>query len=70
MMSTLSMLFSTAHTPIQFLFAGDMSPYSQRQRAQDISTFLQQNNKILFFLHELIVVYEQASTSWLKAFPC
>ena len=26
-----SMLFSTAHTPIQCLFAGDMSPYSQRQ---------------------------------------
>ena len=26
-----SMLLSTAHTPIQCLFAGDMSPYSQRQ---------------------------------------
>jgi len=25
-----SMLFSTTHTPIQCLFAGDMSPYSQR----------------------------------------
>ena len=26
-----SMLFYTAHNPIQCLFAGDMSPYSQRQ---------------------------------------
>ena len=26
-----SMLFSTAHTPIQCLFAVDMSPYSQKQ---------------------------------------
>ena len=26
-----SMLFSTVHTPIQCLFAADMSPYSQRQ---------------------------------------
>ena len=27
-----SILFSAAHTPMQCLFAGDMSPYSQRQQ--------------------------------------
>jgi hypothetical protein len=41
--------------------------------AQKMFTFLSQNNnKLYFFLHELIVLYEQASsrTSWLKAFFC
>jgi len=41
--------------------------------AHDVSTFLSQNNnKLYFFLHELIAFYEQASsrTSWLKALLC
>jgi len=39
--------------------------------AQEMFTFLSQNNnKLYFFLHELIALYEQASsrTSWLRAF--
>jgi len=56
-----SMLYSTAHTPIQCLFAGDMSPYSQRQEHR-MFTYLHQNNKKFdFFLHELIVFYELSS---------
>jgi len=36
-----------------------------------VSAFLgQENNKLYFFLHALVVFYEQASSraSWLKAF--
>ena len=42
-------------------------------RAQDVSTFLHQNNiKLYFFLHELNVFYEQVSsrTLCMKAFSC
>jgi len=57
-----SMLLSTADHPTQCLFTGETSPYSQRQE-QDVSTLLHQNNKkVHFSLHELIVFYEQASS--------
>ena len=49
----ISMLISTAHTPIQCLFAGDTSPYSQEHRM--FSLFCTTSNKLYFFLHELFL---------------
>ena len=45
-----SMLFSTAHTPIQCLFAGDISPYPQRQEHRMFLLFCTRTTTI-FFLH-------------------
>jgi hypothetical protein len=68
-----SMLFFTAHTLTQCLFAGGMSPYSQRQEhGMFLLVYTRTTTDSIFFLHELIVFYEQAScrTLWLKAFSC
>ena len=48
-----SMLFSTAHTPIQCLFAGDMSPYSQRLEYRMFLLFCTRTatNSILFCMN-------------------
>jgi len=50
-----SMLFSTAHTPIQYLFAGDMSPYSQRQEHKMFLLFCTRTttNSINFYINFL-----------------
>ena len=67
-----SMLFSTAHTPIQCLFAGDTSPYSQRQEHRMFLLFCTRTTTNSTFFCMNYFFYEQASshTLWLKAFPC
>ena len=67
-----SMLISTAHTPIQCLFAGNISPYSQGQEHRIFLHFCTRTTTNSNFVHELIVCYEQTSshTLWLEAFPC
>jgi len=56
-----SMLLSTAHTPIQCLFAGDMSPYSQRQEHRKFLLFCTRTTT-LFFSALINVFYEQVSS--------
>ena len=42
---------STAHTPIQCLFAGDMSPYSQRQEHRSFYFFAPTTNSTFFCMN-------------------
>jgi hypothetical protein len=62
MMSRLnSMLFSAAHTPIQCLFAGDMSPFLRGKSTGCFYLFAPEHAVVaqqltLFFLHELFLM--------------
>jgi hypothetical protein len=49
-----NILFSTACTPMWFLFARDLHPYLQRQPRRMFVLSVQEQQQTPFFLHELI----------------
>ena len=66
MMSRMKRMFSfTACTLSWFLSARSTRSYFHRQDSQDVSAFLhQENNKLLFVIHEFFIFYEQVSSSY------
>ena len=68
-----SMLISTAHIPPYNVSLQEIWVLILRGKSTGCFYFLApEQQQTFFFLHELIVFYEQASTRtlWLKAFPC
>jgi len=62
-------LFHCSHFQVSFLRRKYACLFMQLP-TRDVSFLHQSNNKVPFFLHELMCFYEQASShaSWLKAF--